>query len=164
MRQNQLPNDIAFAVAMCILCGIGIVLLIVSVDDGLNRTPPSPLGFFLLFLTPISSYYICRRCYRPTLFLIYGGIVGCFYALTLERPRWHLSYMTLFNDLIYIGVLATIAVGVALASRFAAVLSMRNGTRQKIRDPICSSCGYNLTGNVSGICPECGWVIDPKTT
>lgn len=21
---------------------------------------------------------------------------------------------------------------------------------------VCSSCGYNLTGNVSGICPECG--------
>ncbi len=21
---------------------------------------------------------------------------------------------------------------------------------------LCSSCGYNLTGNVSGICPECG--------
>ena len=22
--------------------------------------------------------------------------------------------------------------------------------------PTCSSCGYNLTGNLSGICPECG--------
>lgn len=22
--------------------------------------------------------------------------------------------------------------------------------------PTCSSCGYNLTGNVSGVCPECG--------
>jgi hypothetical protein len=20
-------------------------------------------------------------------------------------------------------------------------------------------CGYNLTGNVSGICPECGWLV-----
>ena len=24
---------------------------------------------------------------------------------------------------------------------------------------ICKSCGYNLTGNVSGICPECGWEL-----
>lgn len=24
----------------------------------------------------------------------------------------------------------------------------------------CSSCGYNLTGNVSGACPECGTVIE----
>jgi len=24
------------------------------------------------------------------------------------------------------------------------------------RHGVCASCGYNLTGNVSGICPECG--------
>jgi len=23
----------------------------------------------------------------------------------------------------------------------------------------CGQCGYNLTGNVSGICPECGWAL-----
>ena len=22
--------------------------------------------------------------------------------------------------------------------------------------PICKTCGYNLTGNTSGVCPECG--------
>ena len=27
----------------------------------------------------------------------------------------------------------------------------------KIVDPdVCRKCGYNLTGNVSGVCPECG--------
>jgi hypothetical protein len=26
---------------------------------------------------------------------------------------------------------------------------------------LCSSCGYNLTGNTSGVCPECG---TPTTT
>jgi hypothetical protein len=25
----------------------------------------------------------------------------------------------------------------------------------------CVKCGYNLTGNVSGICPECGQPIEP---
>ena len=29
-------------------------------------------------------------------------------------------------------------------------------------DPACGSCGYNLTGNVSGICPECGWRLTRK--
>ncbi len=24
---------------------------------------------------------------------------------------------------------------------------------------LCGQCSYNLTGNTSGICPECGWVI-----
>jgi predicted RNA-binding Zn-ribbon protein involved in translation (DUF1610 family) len=23
----------------------------------------------------------------------------------------------------------------------------------------CLTCGYNLTGNVSGICPECGSIV-----
>jgi hypothetical protein len=23
----------------------------------------------------------------------------------------------------------------------------------------CGQCGYNLTGNLSGICPECGWIL-----
>lgn len=27
-------------------------------------------------------------------------------------------------------------------------------------DPLCRHCQYNLTGNVSGICPECGTPID----
>ncbi len=26
---------------------------------------------------------------------------------------------------------------------------------------LCLKCGYNLTGNTSGICPECGTKIDP---
>jgi len=25
--------------------------------------------------------------------------------------------------------------------------------------PACQKCGYNLTGNVSGVCPECGQLI-----
>jgi predicted amidophosphoribosyltransferase len=28
--------------------------------------------------------------------------------------------------------------------------------RRHIPPGHCQSCGYNLTGNVSGICPECG--------
>ena len=27
---------------------------------------------------------------------------------------------------------------------------------QRRRRGVCPSCGYNLTGNVSGVCPECG--------
>lgn len=29
--------------------------------------------------------------------------------------------------------------------------------------PTCVQCGYNLTGNVSGRCPECGWPTDMDT-
>lgn len=26
----------------------------------------------------------------------------------------------------------------------------------------CARCGYNLTGNASGTCPECGWPLERK--
>ena len=28
--------------------------------------------------------------------------------------------------------------------------------------PCCIACGYNLTGNVSGVCPECGTKIEAR--
>ena len=35
--------------------------------------------------------------------------------------------------------------------------------RQRLNDrgiPICMTCGYDLTGNVNGVCPECGTEIE----
>ena len=38
----------------------------------------------------------------------------------------------------------------------------------KSRSPLpydaCFKCGYNLTGNESGVCPECGMPVEPKPT
>ncbi|HEV2688413.1 MAG TPA: hypothetical protein VGV35_07655, partial [Bryobacteraceae bacterium] len=31
--------------------------------------------------------------------------------------------------------------------------------RRRLRIGLCQSCGYNLTGNTSGVCPECGTAI-----
>ena len=33
--------------------------------------------------------------------------------------------------------------------------------RKNLEDQHCSNCGYNLTGNTSGVCPECGTPV-PK--
>ena len=33
---------------------------------------------------------------------------------------------------------------------------IRRGTRQARSASRCSQCDYDLTGNVSGVCPECG--------
>jgi len=30
-----------------------------------------------------------------------------------------------------------------------------------INPDLCTGCGYNLTGNVSGYCPECGRALEP---
>ena len=49
----------------------------------------------------------------------------------------------------------------------AAVWFARQDIRRRLRAqlaskgiPICIPCGYNLTGNVSGVCPECGKRIE----
>ena len=36
------------------------------------------------------------------------------------------------------------------------VLLLRTSRRKEGEAIECVACGYNLTGNVSGICPECG--------
>ena len=39
------------------------------------------------------------------------------------------------------------------------VLVIRTIIRRKPEQGYCQNCGYNLTGNVSGVCPECGTPI-----
>jgi len=55
-----------------------------------------------------------------------------------------------------------LAWGVIVLSFFAMplVLSLWYG-RKYHPSGFCLNCGYDLTGNVSGICPECGAVIPP---
>jgi hypothetical protein len=41
------------------------------------------------------------------------------------------------------------------------LMGVKDDLVERIIDPgLCSGCGYNLTGNVSGYCPECGRPID----
>jgi len=35
-------------------------------------------------------------------------------------------------------------------------------TDRRIPPGHCQNCGYNLTGNVSGVCPECGVSAPPQ--
>jgi hypothetical protein len=38
-------------------------------------------------------------------------------------------------------------------------LKLRSHARERLG--LCSTCGYDLTGNISGVCPECGYVAAP---
>jgi hypothetical protein len=31
-----------------------------------------------------------------------------------------------------------------------------------VEPPLCDNCGYNLTGNESGVCPECGTKVEDR--
>jgi predicted RNA-binding Zn-ribbon protein involved in translation (DUF1610 family) len=47
-------------------------------------------------------------------------------------------------------------IGVLLGGLTAIVVRLLLRPLSKPKPGICASCGYNLTGNVSGVCPECG--------
>jgi hypothetical protein len=75
-----------------------------------------------------------------------------------ERPRWDFEYrprtnsarsrwltIPLWRPFLVLGL------GSLLGMR---VLRMR--ARRRLSSGLCSYCGYSLTGNTSGVCPECG--------
>lgn len=58
--------------------------------------------------------------------------------------------------------LNTLAIGVIVATGTHVLFRIRHEKRRRrLADgPICLRCGYNLTGNISGICSECGVAIE----
>ena len=35
---------------------------------------------------------------------------------------------------------------------------------EAVKEPRCGDCNYELTGNVSGTCPKCGWKLTKRAT
>lgn len=81
--------------------------------------------------------------------LLIGG--GVLVAIALERtfqlPRWKTGLSLLPPFFVCFVLLRT-----AMRQYFWQELARRG-------KPICVCCGYNLTGNESGVCPECGSAI-----
>jgi len=48
---------------------------------------------------------------------------------------------------------------VTLTASLPLWLNLLTTRRRCPKDRVCKSCGYNLTGNTSGVCPECGTTI-----
>jgi hypothetical protein len=94
--------------------------------------------------------------------ILYGVLVAWLSSCVLvfaERavgPGLFDSYPPLPPELHVYRVLLSIAVTIsALAIGLLAVLRQLRRS-QAAESPLCRHCGYNPTGNVSGVCPECG--------
>lgn len=68
-----------------------------------------------------------------------------------------------FDVALVAGLLTGLAVPLIIVSFIGAFIFILHivGRREMLRrrfssEPLCGKCFYNLTGNVSGICPECG--------
>src|SRR5690242_19682603 len=90
-------------------------------------------------------------------FFAFGGYSNSalqFYAL--RHPGKNIMPAADLFDAIMTAVMATLfAVASFLLLRYRKIIRRR-------RRGECGSCGYSLTGNVSGICPECGKPISKK--
>lgn len=126
----------------------------------------SPIGYGLYALCWIAS--VCTLLFiaseRPYASIIVGQCIS-WGGLLILSPMWldhqpssH-RYAIPSKALVYSGVIA-----VLIASTGLAVLMQRWVMRRRRQGwppvySICEQCGYNLTGNTSGTCPECGTPI-----
>jgi hypothetical protein len=82
---------------------------------------------------------------------------------------WHGFFMEFHQNSIgsQTGVPAVVGVPVWLLATVMGILPLVRAihfaqTRSALKVCCCLSCGYNLTGNISGVCPECGTKIQQR--
>lgn len=142
-------------------CIIHIAAGIVS--PSLNRIPyPQPVDLVILALIPVSAFHAAKFARAGIVFTIYGCLassVFCLYYPFAGRLRLEMAFR---GDSVYWSRLimpCVVTVLLAAACRFAASLRCRWDTRLRHPPGHCQECGYDLTGNESGVCPECGKAI-----
>ncbi len=122
---------------------------------------------------PLVAYVIARRKYRSRVaasrktVLIYYAIVALSFtmAVTTAMPPPPSSQPFAYPMWDMLTFLAVIALFVPpLAGPFVAAGILRAAKGLSLQARMCVTCGYNLTGNTSGVCPECGTPIDAPRT
>ena len=117
-----------------------------------------PLHYAVFLLAPLGACMSARDRAPLWFFIVYGSLCTLDFDFRLGH-RW--------EALVFVGRRTTpFAVDLAclcgcslvagLMCRFVAGLRWRIDEARARRLGICVRCSYNLTGNVSGICPECG--------
>lgn len=77
------------------------------------------------------------------------------------REQWHLRLDKKLGGIRYteaVGLLLILPVSWACLAVYRMFRSDR-----RLRRKLCIACGYNLTGNISGVCPECGAAVARAT-
>ena len=114
-------------------------------DSLLNNPLPIMIWFFLVVL------YVTTHHQSFFLWLICAWITFCM-AVSLLSPKHLLIDESIIENTWLIWP-------VVMLCGLGAVIFLRRHIF-RVRDPLaCKHCGYNLTGNTSGKCPECGGVV-----
>jgi hypothetical protein len=113
-----------------------------------------------LLLVP--TVYIIARSGHPALALTH-------LLLLLLHPAWTVSAYSgdcgrskeFFSTVFVVLAAASVLESIYIAVYFRRPWPWR-WRRQHPRIGFCPNCDYNLTGNVSGVCPECGTTMDRR--
>lgn len=122
----------------------------------------SGLLVFLLVLLMIIRLYRRPISRRPHYCRLIAALMGAFAVVTLVAAVLQVLDP---RELLLFGWMAIFCSGIAvyfwLAARKARLLlSPHDPLIYFVEDPRhCGRCGYDLIGNTSGACPECGWGI-----
>lgn len=130
-----------------------------AISVGVTFLETGRLGWEFMFLQSSAATFLIFASLPAVTLLTYFLNV-----LEPRGPRW-LPWMSLF----VIGVIllltpflvagyVTLAIGPLWLLTLYGVVAKpgRAGPAEAIPERVCSSCGYNLRGNASGRCPECG--------
>jgi hypothetical protein len=130
-------------------------------------------GFLAVASLPLIGFWIVRRRYG-----IYGKGAGKTVVAYYTTMSVCVCFLVVVSKLDFLGrpgvadvvttalgsVAAILLLSLTLMSPSLAMGLVAKAKENKKADtseaPICACCGYNLTGNVSGVCPECGTTID----
>jgi hypothetical protein len=105
------------------------------------------------------SKHLAERVVRLSLLAYFGlalaGLAAASVWLLRAAPPSLLALLVVVLIRTCYGVAAA---SLAFATRFLVrAIKDRTDTRAyRLRHGLCLPCGYNLTGNLSGTCPECG--------
>ena len=97
---------------------------------------------------------------RPAFLLMLGGYLFVIVGLPILAQRV-LVRVTWWPVVAGALVVATVGLGMALFVAWPVWYARRQLWR--LLPHLCDGCGYDLTGNASGRCPECGRTIEPPS-
>lgn len=105
-----------------------------------------------MYFAPLAAVIWCHRRFHCPLPVRFSKIVPSFYGISLTLFVIAVFASELLGQFFAIGFMCAVLYGPFLGMWIVDVVK-KSGLDSIKR---CQSCGYDLTGNVSGVCPECG--------
>ena len=155
-----IPMRMSQAIKLALLRSVlGVVLIgggaYILIDSGRTVGFPSIVSWVYLYGARIAAWLwvgwwgASLRGKRLTGWTVGGMVLNiAFDAATVGGLGW--------GWMVSAGAVAGIATFIYLLEQRGSRLALRLSYSS---DPFCTKCEYNLTGNLSGICPECGTPI-----